>query len=237
MGKKSSLISIVTTAYNEENILEETILEWDSWLNQNKLNYEIIVYNDGSIDNTLKILKKLNSSLKSFSYINGSNNRGYGYGMKKAIEKASGDYIVTIDADNQYKIKNLKNFFFIFDSSLLCVTGHRERKKDSFLKVFADRVLKIIVKNLFKTKLKDTNCALKMIHRDVIKKIKLESDDYSFPSELCLRIENENITIADVPILHSFRKQGKSAISLFFTSYKFLKFLISLKIQFLKSNR
>ena len=131
MGKKSSLISIVTTAYNEENILEETILEWDSWLNQNKLNYEIIVYNDGSIDNTLNILKKLNSSLKSFSYINGSNNRGYGYGMKKAIEKASGDYIVTIDADNQYKIKNLKNFFFIFDSSLLCVTGHRERKKDT----------------------------------------------------------------------------------------------------------
>ena len=76
-----------------------------------------------------------------------------------------------------------------------------------------------------------------MIHKDVIKRINLVSNDYSFPSELCLRIENENIKIVDVPIQHSFREQGKSAISFFNTSYKFLKFLINLKIEFLKSHR
>ena len=151
MEKNSPHISIVTTAYNEEKILEETILEWDIWLNQNNLNYEIIVYNDGSTDNTSQILKKLSSKLKYFNYIDGNINKGYGYGMKKAIERASGDYIVTIDADNQYKIKNLKHFFFLFDSSFLCATGHREKKKDSFFKVFADRVLKLIIKILFKT--------------------------------------------------------------------------------------
>lgn len=237
MEKKSRLISIVTTAYNEEAILEETILEWDSWLNQKKLNYEIIVYNDGSKDNTIQILKKLTSQLKSLRYINGDYNKGYGYGMKKAIENAHGDYIVTIDSDNQYKIENIKHFMFLFDSDISCATGHREKKKDSLLKVFADQVLKLIIKILFKTKLKDTNCALKMFHKDVIKRINLVSNDYSFPSELCLRIENENIKIADIPIQHSFREQGKSAISFFNTSYRFLKFLINLKIEFLKFNR
>ena len=138
MKKNGISISIITTAYNEEKVLENTILEWDSWLNQNDLRYEIIVYNDGSVDNTVEILKKLKSRLKSFYYINNDNNRGYGYGMKKAIQKANGDYLVTIDSDNQYKIENLKNFFFIFDSPLLCVTGHREKKKDSFIKVLAE---------------------------------------------------------------------------------------------------
>ena len=122
------------------------------WKNQKKLNYEIIVYNDGSKDNTIQILKKLTSQLKSLRYINGDYNKGYGYGMKKAIENAHGDYIVTIDSDNQYKIENIKHFMFLFDSDISCATGHREKKKDSLLKVFADQVLKLIIKILFKTK-------------------------------------------------------------------------------------
>tara|TARA_B100002051_G_scaffold274846_1_gene317000 strand:- start:878 stop:1597 length:720 start_codon:yes stop_codon:yes gene_type:complete len=230
----SRSISIVTTAYNESKVIERTILSWNKWLKKNKIKSEIIVYDDGSIDNTSKVLKKIKKKTKNFKYIIGKSNKGYGYGMKKAIQNAKGDYVVTIDSDNQYNLSNIKKFFFIFDDKFKCVTGHRLKKKDTAIKVFADLVLRRIVSILFNTKLRDTNCALKMIKRNVLKNIKLESNDYSFPTELCLKIENKGIKMVDVPINHSYRKGGRSAINLILTSFKFLKFLLYLKFKFLK---
>ena len=75
----------------------------------------------------------------------------------------------------------------------LFFTGHRLKKKDSAIKIFADLMLRYIVRMIFRTKIKDTNCALKMFHRKLLKKIKLTSTDYSFPTELCLKTENKNI--------------------------------------------
>ena len=71
-----------------------------------------------------------------------------------------------------------------------------------------------------------------MIKADVLKSIKLDSNDYSFPTEVCLKIENKGIKILDIPVNHSFRKEGRSAINLIFTSLKFLKFLVILKYKF-----
>ena len=234
LNKNSRFLSIVTTAYNESKVIEKTIMGWNEWLKKNKIKYEIIVYDDGSIDDTSKVLKKIKRKIKNFKFIIGKKNKGYGYGMKKAIHKAKGNYVVTIDSDNQYNLSNIRKFFFIFDNKFSCVTGHRLKKKDTLTKVFADLVLRRIVSFLFNTNLKDTNCALKMIKRDVLKKIKLESNDYSFPTELCLKIEHKGIKVNDVPIKHSYRKGGRSAINLILTSIKFLKFLLYLKFKFLK---
>tara|TARA_B110000495_G_C23022339_1_gene606760 strand:- start:1885 stop:2391 length:507 start_codon:yes stop_codon:yes gene_type:complete len=164
----------------------------------------------------------------------GKSNRGYGYGMKQAIKIAKGKYLVTIDSDNQYDLSNIKKFFLLFDDKTKCITGHRYKKKDIFIKVLADLALRKIVQFLFNTKLKDTNCALKMIKADVLKSIKLESNDYSLPTEICIKVENKGLKILDIPIKHSFRKKGRSSISLIFTSIKFFKFLLFLKYKLIK---
>ena len=209
-------------------------MDWHRWLKKRNFKSEIIVYDDGSTDQTYLILKKIKKKIKNFKFIIGKKNKGYGYGMRKAIKIARGKYLVTIDSDNQYNLWNIKKFFFIFNSKISCVTGHRSKKKDTFLKVFADLTLRKIVGLLFNTRLKDTNCALKMIRTDVLKSIKLHSNDYSFPTEVCLKIENKGIKMLDIPINHSFRKEGRSSINLIFTSIKFLKFLMFLKYKFVK---
>ena len=231
---KKLLISVVTTAYNESSVIEQTILDWHRWLKKNNFKSEIIVYDDGSTDKTSLILKKIKKKIKNFKFIGGKINRGYGYGMRQAIKISRGEYLVTIDSDNQYHLSNIKKFFFIFNSKINCVTGHRTKKKDTFIKVLADLTLRRIVGILFNTKLKDTNCALKMIKANVLKSIKLDSNDYSFPTEVCLKIENKGIKMLDIPIDHSFRKEGRSSINLIFTSIKFLRFLMFLKYKLVK---
>ena len=231
---QKTLISIVTTAYNESKVIEQTILSWNKWLKKNNLNSEIIVYDDGSTDNTSLILKKIQKKILNFKFLTGKSNKGYGYGMRQAIKIAKGKYLVTIDSDNQYDLSNIKRFFSLFNNKIKCVTGFRHKKKDTFIKVLADLILRQIVQILFNTKLKDTNCALKMIKADVFKNIKLDSNDYSLPTEICIKIENKGLKILDIPIKHSFRKGGRSSINLIFTSIKFLKFLLSLKYRLIK---
>ena len=235
--EKILLISVVTTAYNESNKIEQTILDWHNWLKKNKLKSEIIVYDDGSTDGTSIILKKVQKKLKNFKFLKGKSNKGYGYGMRQAIKIARGRYLVTIDSDNQYHLSNIKKFFSLFNGKINSATGYRLKKKDIFIKVLADLALRRIIGILFSTKFKDTNCALKMIKADVLKSIKLDSNDYSFPTEVCLKIENKGIKMLDVPINHSFRKEGRSSIKLIITSLKFLRFLLFLKYKFIKKNK
>ena len=110
MKYKKNLISIITTAYNEEKNIERSISSWDKWLLYNKLSYEIIVYDDGSKDKTFKILKNLKKKYPNLHILHNNKNHGYGYGMRQALKKSKGNYIVTIDSDNQYFLSNIKIF-------------------------------------------------------------------------------------------------------------------------------
>ena len=237
MYNKKKLISVVTTAFNESKNIEKSVLEWNKFLIKNKISSEIVVYNDGSTDDTYKKLKTLKKKIKNLKILNGKKNKGYGFGMRKSINKSTGEFLVTIDSDNQYFLSNIKKFLPYIKKGNIFFTGHRVKKKDSFIKIFADLILRQIVRIVFRTKLKDTNCALKMFQAKILKKIRLSSNDYKFPTELCLKIENKGIQIIDLPVAHSHRKDGKSSINLILTSLKFLKFLFLLKLKLLSNDK
>jgi len=90
-------VSIIMPAYNAENTIKNTI---ESILNQNYDNYEIIVVDDGSTDNTQNIVKNIdNSKIKYFKL---ETNKGVSNARNFGIEKATGNYIMFIDSDDLY---------------------------------------------------------------------------------------------------------------------------------------
>ena len=109
----------------------------------------------------------------------------------------------------------------------------KELKRFSEKIITTAKVDTIHSRRLVNTKIKDTNCALKMFDRKILKKIKLFSNDYSLPTELSLKAEMLGLDIVDLPIKHKSRQDGKSKINIIFTSLKFLKFLIKLKSKFI----
>ena len=111
LNKNSRFLSIVTTAYNESKVIEKTIMGWNEWLNKNKIKYEIIVYDDGSIDDTSKVLKKIKRKIKNFKFIIGKTNKGYGYGLKNGLKLAKGEYLGWIHADMQVHPNDLRPIF------------------------------------------------------------------------------------------------------------------------------
>ena len=210
-------VSIVMPAYNEEGSVEETVRACLEQLRKDGLQGEVIVTNDGSRDGTLKVLERLNGEFESFHYIDLKENFGYGGAMKKAIDASRGEYVVTIDSDGQFDINELPRLLSKIQEGYECVTGYREKKKDTLPRILANRGYNLMVKLLCGMNFTDAQCALKIFSGDVIRSMTMEARGFTFPTEALVKMKYQGYKIAEIPITHYFREAGKSKVKFFRT--------------------
>ena len=103
-------LSIIIPCYNEEKRIETTIKEVNEYLSKKNYSYEIIVVNDGSTDNTKKIVKTLLPKIKNLKFLDNKINKGKGAAVKQGMLNSTGDYSLFMDADNAIKINHLDKF-------------------------------------------------------------------------------------------------------------------------------
>ena len=122
--------SIIIPAYNAENSIQKSI---DSILNQTYNNYEIIVVNDGSTDNTINLIEK-NSKIKIIN----QKNLGVSSARNTGIENAKGDFIAFIDADDYIEKNYLEEFNNIIEkyNPDLIICGINESNNSKIFKSF-----------------------------------------------------------------------------------------------------
>lgn len=157
--------SIIVPVYNEEgsikNLLEEIIS-----INY-KYEYEIIIVNDCSNDQTKKIVQDFNYD--NIFIINHHKRMGQSKSITDGIIKARYDTIVTLDGDGQNNpldIVNLLNIYFKFKDVYL-VSGIRHKRKDNFIKKISSRAANIIRNYYLKDNCLDTGCSLKVFSRKI----------------------------------------------------------------------
>lgn len=205
-------LSIVIPVFNEKYLIEKTIKEVFS---ANTLNFdkEIIIVNDGSNDETEKILEKLKEKY-NFLLINHPKNLGKGAAIKTALEYVSGDFVLIQDADLEYGPEDYPILLNAIDSEFLVVYGFRknyQRKRGSFLFFLGGKFLNCFFNFLFKTKLKDINTGCKLFKTDILKNINLQEKNFNFCVEVTAKIIKKGYKIREVPINYYPRKffQGK----------------------------
>lgn len=224
-------ISIVMPAYNEEDVIEETVRRCFAVLLQQGLDGEVIVCNDGSRDNTATILDHLKTEFASLVVVSHSPNQGYGASLADAIHASTGKIVVSIDSDGQFDITELPQLVAQFTDEVDVLTGYRRRKQDSFLKVFADRMMNLMIRCMFGTPLKDTNCAFKLYRGNVIRAMFLEARGFQIPTEIVLKLPVCGYVVREAPITHSPRMGGRSSLAPFKTAMSMMTFLIYLRIK------
>ncbi len=116
-------LSIVIPVFNEDKYLNKLFLDIKQYFNQEDI--EVIVVNDGSNDDSYKLLEKLKKNSYKFKYklINLSKNYGKGYAVKQGAKKSLGKYILLQDADLELDIKDSREIYeTIFnDESIDCI--------------------------------------------------------------------------------------------------------------------
>lgn len=227
------MISIAAPVYNEEACIEGVVREWEAILSRLGISSEIVLCNDGSTDATASILERLQTELPCLRVVGGKVNRGYGHALATAIQACRGRYIITIDSDGQFDLADLDAFWkALSNSSPDGIVGYRIRKQDSWLRVFADRALHLMVRLLFGTRLRDTNCALKMIRRECLQALRLEATGYPFPTEIALKLEASGAKLVELPVRHREREAGESKLKVWRTGWRMFFFLLYLRLRF-----
>jgi dolichol-phosphate mannosyltransferase len=237
MGADQTIaISVASPAYNEAETIAAVVQEWVRTLEGSGRSWEIVVTDDGSTDGTGPALAALGDP--RVRVIRLESNHGYGGALACSIEAARGRYVVTIDSDGQFDLgDSLPMIARLEAENLDFINGRRMGKKDTAVKVAADRILNLMVRALFPTGLRDTNCALKAMTRDAARRIRIEAMGFPTPTEMVLRAARLGQSIGEAPVQHRARAGGESKLVAWRSAFSFLAYLLYLRGQFFLEDR
>ena len=175
--------------------------------------WELIVVNDGSTDKTAEIVKKLIDREKRIQIISHPVNQGYGVALQSGFYNAKYEWIAYTDTDLQFDFSEIKRFIEKQrETKADLIIGYYQHRKVPFFRVLGSEFYQWLTFLLFGLKLKDADCAFKMVRKEVIDKIpRLEGrNGPSLCNELLIKANKAGFRIVQVPVRHFPRLKGES---------------------------
>ncbi len=207
-------LSVFYPCYNEEKNIKNTVDKTIPILQKIANKWEIILINDGSKDNTAKILEEIKKQYSTqIKVITHNPNRGYGAALKSGFYNSQYEWIVFTDSDGQFDFSEITNFIEKQQKTKSdIVIGYYLVRQVSKAAVFTSKIWELIVFILFGLHVTDIDCAFKLINKKVIDTIpKLESERGAFiSSEFLIKSKKAGFKISEIGIHHYPRLEGKS---------------------------
>jgi glycosyltransferase involved in cell wall biosynthesis len=165
-------LAIVIPVYNEEDNIQKVLNDWRAILS--KKQFDIIVVNDGSKDNTIYILNRIESNNNHHIKILNKSNGGHGdsifAGYKYAL-KRNYEFIFQVDSDDQFSSEDFKKLWKLRNKNFDIILGYRKNRKDPILRVFLSKiVLRVFFFMLFQKYIYDANIPYRLMKKDFLKK-------------------------------------------------------------------
>ncbi len=228
-------LSIVIPAYNEEKRLGKTIERILDYLKKNDFDYELIVVDDGSRDNTVGIARKFGE----VKVVKNDKNRGKGYTVKNGIMNSTKEFVLFSDADLSTPIEELNKFLpFVQDYNI--IIGSRRMKesnikvKQPFYRSWAGKIFPIIVNILIAGDIRDTQCGFKLFNTETAKRLFSiqKISGFSFDAEILYLAKKTGYRIKEIPVI--WINDTDSKVSIIRDSIRMLKELLKIRINDLK---
>lgn len=207
-----SELSLFLPTYNEEGVIQKTVLSSKKIISKHFKKWEIIVVNDASKDNTKKIVNRLSNDDPRIKVINHIQNKGYGGAFKTGLYSSKYNWIALIDSDGQFDFSEIINFVKKQEETNAdLVIGYYKKRQVSKLKILTSKMWELTVYMLFGLHVKDIDCGFKLISKKVIDNIPtLESERGAFiSSELLIKSKKSGFKIVEIPVTHFPRVTGK----------------------------
>ena len=208
MHKDKDTISVIIPVYNESESINFLIDEIKDVMFLNKLNYEIIVVNDGSRDSTYSVLKDLSNKFDELIVINLRKNYGQTAALAAGFDNASGKIVIALDGDLQNDPNDIPKLINEINNGYDLVCGWRFNRKDKLLdRRIPSKIANKIIGLVTGIYLHDYGCSLKAFRKELIEDIKLYGELHRFIPVLA---DNEGAKIKEVKVNHRSRQYGSS---------------------------
>jgi glycosyltransferase involved in cell wall biosynthesis len=206
-------VSIIIPAFNEEKSVADVISGTITVMDHLNLPYEIIFIDDGSTDNTGVI-----ASLFKVKVLVNKKNRGKGYSLKKALQHASGEVIVTIDSDGEHKPKEIAPLLEAVLGGIDVASGSRFMNVNAGvttkLNQIGNHLFNLVIMILTRKRVTDSQTGFRAIKRDALEKLNLLSDGYEIETEITVKSLKNGFSFREIPVTVERRKFGASKIKI-----------------------
>jgi len=202
-------ISVVLPAYNEAENIEPMVAEAVPALEANADDWEIIVVDDGSADETAAVTRRVAEREPRVRLVQHAVNQGFGSAVLTGFTSAEKDWIFYTDADRQFVLAELKRFVPHMESADL-IAGYRAPRRDPFLRVFYGKGWSALCTLLFGYTVRDVDCGFKLLRREIVQDLapKIASRGATFSIEWLVRAKRAGYRFVELPVSHRPRVAG-----------------------------
>jgi len=204
-------ISAFFPAYNDAPSLPGLLRRAFSALEQASDDFEVIVVNDGSRDETAAVLEQMQRELgPRLRVVTHEKNRGYGGALRSGFEAASKDLVFYTDGDGQYDPAEIHLLLERWTPDVGLVNGYKRLRQDPWHRILIGNVYNRVARFLFGIRIRDIDCDFRLIRRPLVENLRLESTSGTICLELVRKIEMTGCGVAEVAVSHYPRLHGRS---------------------------
>ena len=213
-------LSVIIPAKNEADNLTECISEITKELTHHSIDFEIIVIDDGSTDNTVDVIKVFNEVISSIKCIRNEGENGFGRAVRLGLDNFTGDVVAIMMADRSDSPKDLVSYWKCIQDGSDCVLGSRFIRGGKvynypLVKLLANRVVNTMIRFAFNIQCNDITNAFKMYRREVIEGCRpFISPHFNLTVEIPLKAIVRGYSWKVVPISWKNRTKGVAKLKL-----------------------
>ena len=205
-------LSVIVPIYNEEKTIITTLRRIEE-TKDDRIEYEIIVINDGSKDNTLELLKSNNNLYQHL--IDGKQNFGKGYAVKRGLELSTGDYVIFQDGDLEYDPADFSKFIEIiqrFEADVIIGSRFNYNKYTRSFNIFnklGNYILTFVFNILYNTTFTDIYCCYLCFKKELLVTKKLQTNGFEQHAEILCKVIKKGKKFFEVPINYNGRTKNE----------------------------
>jgi len=204
-------ISFFFPAHNEQDNIRPMVTGALGFLPHITPNFEIIVVNDGSSDQTSNVAHALAKQHTQVRVVDHEANLGYGAALKSGIRAARYPWIFFTDGDRQFDITELPLLLDALQEENSAVIGYRIKRSDPGHRTINAFLYKSLIRLLFGLNVRDIDCAFKLLKTDNVQTIPLKSDGALISAEMLIRLKRRGVKILEVGVHHYPRLTGRQS--------------------------
>src|SRR5262245_35865982 len=223
MAKPS--LSVFFPCYHYAASIGTLVLDAERVLRALTDDYQIIVVNDGSRDESARVLRELQTRVDRLRIVTHDVNRGYGAALRSGFANTTKDLVFYTDGDGQYDVKELPLLLMLLSDDVDFVNGIKMTRQDPPYRVFVGNLHKFVTRWMLWLPVIDVDCDFRLIRRSIVDRLRLKSNSGSICAELVKKAERAGAGFREVSVHHYARQSGASQ---FFTAPKIIKTYIDL---------
>ena len=205
-------ISAFFPAFNDANTIQGLVSEALAVLTTLADDYEVILINDGSIDETPALCDALARAHPQVRVVHHERNQGYGAALQSGFAHARKDLIFYTDGDGQYDVRELAVLYPLLSAGVDVVNGFKVERADSRQRKLLGGIYNRLARLLFHLPIRDVDCDFRLLRRGVVVPLRLSVRSGAICVELVRKLHAAGCRFAEAPVHHYPRAYGRSQV-------------------------